>query len=133
MTFQPLPHVFPFRFADAVVASSGRAEGRVRAVVSAAAQASRGGPLAATLYGELIAQAALLLEGGDAVLGRRGFLAGISDLVVTREAVPGDVLDVDVSVAGKFGDSVKFDGKVCDAAGAEIARGSVVVRQGRAA
>jgi hypothetical protein len=133
MTFQPLPHVFPFRFADAVVASAGRAEGRVRAVVSAGAQASRGGPLAATLYGELIAQAALLLEGGDADLGRRGFLAGISDLVVVREAVPGDVLDVDVTLAGKFGDSVKFDGKVSDASGAEIARGSIVVRRGRAA
>lgn len=133
MTFQPLPHVFPFRFADAIVASSGRAEGRVRAVVTAGAQASRGGPLAATLYGELIAQAALLLEGGDADLGRRGFLAGISDLVVAREAVPGDVLDVDVTIAGRFGDSVKFDGKVSDESGAEIARGSVVVRQGRAA
>ena len=133
MTFQPLPHVFPFRFADAVVASPGRAEGRVRAVVTAGAQASRGGPLAATLYGELIAQAALLLEGGDADLGRRGFLAGISDLVVAREAVPGDVLDVDVTIAGRFGDSVKFDGKVSDASGAEVARGSIVVRQGRAA
>jgi hypothetical protein len=133
MTFRPLPHVFPFRFADAVVASSGRAEGRVRAVVTAGAQASRGGPLAATLYGELIAQAALLLEGGDADLGRKGFLAGISDLVVAREAAPGDVLDVDVTIAGRFGDSVKFDGKVSDESGVEIARGSVVVRQGRAA
>ena len=133
MTFLPLPHVFPFRFADALVASSGRAEGRVRAVVTANAQASRGGPLAATLYGELIAQAALLLEGGDADLGRKGFLAGISDLVVTRAAAPGDVLDVDVTVAGRFGDSVKFDGRVSDASGVEFARGSIVVRQGRAA
>ncbi len=133
MTFQPLPHVFPFRFADAIAASAGRAEGRVRAAVTAGASASRGGPLAATLYGELIAQAALLLEGGDADLGRRGFLAGISDLVVTRAAVPGDVLDVDVVIAGRFGDSVKFDGKVSDDSGAEVARGSVVVWQGRAA
>jgi len=133
MTFQPLPHVFPFRFADAVVASSGRAEGRVRAMVTAGAQASQGGPLAATLYGELIAQSALLLEGGDADLGRRGFLAGISDLVAVRQAVPGDVLDVDVTVAGRFGDSVKFDGRISDAAGAEIARGSIVVRHGSAA
>jgi hypothetical protein len=133
MTFQPLPHVFPFRFADALVASSGRAEGRVRAVVTAGAHASRGGPLPATLYGELIAQAALLLEGGDADLGRKGFLAGISDLVVTRAAAPGDVLDVDVTVAGRFGDSVKFDGRVSDASRAEVARGSIVVRQGRAA
>ncbi len=130
MTFRPLPHVFPFRFADAVATASGRAEGRVRATVTAGAQASRGGPLAGTLYGEIIAQAALLLEGGDADLGRRGFLAGISDLVVRREAVPGDVLEVDVTVAGRFGDTVKLDGRVSDAAGSEVARGSIVVRNG---
>jgi hypothetical protein len=130
MTFQPLPHVFPFRFADAVIAVGGRAEGRVRAAVTAGADASRGGPLAATLFGELIAQAALLLEGKDADLGRRGFLAGISDLVVTRAAIPGDVLDVDVSIAGRFGDAVKIDGRVSDAEGAEVARGSVVVKHG---
>lgn len=133
MTFQPLPHAFPFRFADAVSSPRSRAEGRVRAAVSAGADASRGGPLAATLFGELIAQAALLLEGGHADLGRRGFLAGISDLVVTRAAVPGDVLDVDVSVAGRFGDTVKFDGRVTDGEGVEIARGSVVVKSGSAA
>jgi hypothetical protein len=133
MTFQPLPHVFPFRFADTVVASEGRAEGRVRAAVTAGADASRGGPLAATLVAELIAQAALLLESGDADLGRRGFLAGISDLVVARAPVPGDVLDVDVAVAGRFGDAVKIDGRVTDAQGEEIARGSIIVRSGAAA
>jgi hypothetical protein len=133
MTFQPLPHVFPFRFADAMAASGGRARGRVRAAVTAGADASRGGPLAATLFGELIAQAALLLEGGDADLGRSGFLAGISDLVVTRQAVPGDVLDVDIGVAGRFGDTVKIDGKVFDSDGAEIAHGSIIVRSGAAA
>lgn len=132
MTFQPLPHEFPFRFADAVAAARGRAEGRVRAAVTAGADASRGGPLAATLFGELIAQSALLLEGGDAGVGRRGFLAGISDLAVVRAAVPGDVLDVDVVLAGRFGDTVKFDGRVTDDSGAEIARGSILVRQGSA-
>ena len=96
----------------------------MRAAVTAGADASRAGPLAATLYGELIAQAALLLEGGDADLGRRGFLAGISDLAVTRPAVPGDVLDVNVTVAGRFGDSVRFDGLISDGSGAEVARGS---------
>ncbi|MGA7992591.1 MAG: hypothetical protein WCC53_14225, partial [Thermoanaerobaculia bacterium] len=105
----------------------------VRAAVTADADASRGGPLAATLFGELIAQAALLLEGGDADLGRRGFLAGISDLVVARAAVPGDVLDVEVAVAGRFGETVKIDGKVRDAVGAEVARGSILVRSGAAA
>jgi 3-hydroxymyristoyl/3-hydroxydecanoyl-(acyl carrier protein) dehydratase len=133
MTFEPLPHVFPFRFADTVIRSDGRAAGRVRAAVTAGADASRGGPLAATLFGELIAQAALLLEGGDADLGRRGFLAGISDLVVARAAMPGDVLDVDVAVAGRFGDAVKIDGKVSDSGGDEVARGSVIVRNGGAA
>ena len=74
-----------------------------------------------------------LFQGGDADLGRRGFLAGISDLVAVRQAVPGDVLDVDVTVAGRFGGSVKLDGRISDAAGAEIARGSIVVRHGSAA
>ncbi len=132
MTFQPLPHSFPFRFVDAVAAAGGRAQGRVRAAVTSGADVSRGGPLAATLFGELIAQAALLLEGGDVDLGRRGFLAGISDLVVARAASPGDVLDVDVAVAGRFGDAVKFDGRVTDGGGAEVARGSIVVRSGSA-
>lgn len=133
MMFQPLPHVFPFRFADGVGSRAGRAEGRVRVAMTAGADSSRGAPLAATLYGELIAQAALLLEGGGADLGRRGFLAGISDLAVTRPAAPGDVLDVDVTVAGRFGDSVRFDGLISDGSGAEVARGSVVVRNGSAA
>jgi predicted hotdog family 3-hydroxylacyl-ACP dehydratase len=133
MTFQPLPHGFPFRFVDAVTAPAGRTEGRVRATVSADAHASRGGALPSMLFGELIAQAALLLEGGDADLGRRGFLAGMSDLVVARPAVPGDVLLVEIVVAGRFGDSVKLDGRISDEAGAEIARGSIVVKHGRAA
>ncbi len=133
MTFAPLPHGFPFRFADRVAEASGRAEGRVRAIVTAGADASRGGPLAATLYPELVAQAALLLEGGDADLGRSGFLAGVSDVVVARAPQPGDVLDVAVRVAGTFGDSVKFEGIVTDASGAEIARAAVIVRKGRAA
>jgi 3-hydroxymyristoyl/3-hydroxydecanoyl-(acyl carrier protein) dehydratase len=133
MTFQPLPHEHPFRLADAVLASRARAEGRVRTLVSADAHASRGDALSGALFGELIAQAALLLEGGDAGLGRKGFLAGISDLVVSRPAVPGDVLDVDVTVAGRFGDTVKFDGRVLDGDGAEVARGSVLVRSGGAA
>ena len=133
MTYAELPHGFPFRFADAVVASSGRAEGRVRASVTAAADASRGGPLGPALFGELIAQAALLLEGGDADLGRKGFLAGISGLEVVRLAVPGDLLDVEVRVAGRFGDFVKFDGAISDGAGVEIARGSVLVRTGKVA
>ena len=133
MRLAPLPHAFPFRFADAVVASGERAEGRVRAMVSANADASRGGGLAAPVFAELVAQAALLLDGGDADLGRKGFLAGISDLSVSREAVPGDVLDVDVKVAGRFGDTVKFDGRIADASGAEVARASVIVRSGGAA
>lgn len=133
MTFGPVPHQFPFRFADAVVSVEGRAEGRVRALVTADADASRGGPLAASLFAELIAQSALLLEGGDPGLGRRGFLAGISDLAVTRAAVPGDVLEVTVSMAGRLGDTVKFAGIVTAGRGEEIARGSVVVRKGAAA
>ncbi len=133
MTFAPLPHGFPFRFVDRVSEASGRAEGRVRVAVTANADAARGGTLAAALYPELVAQAALLLEGGDADLGKSGFLAAISDVVVARAPEPGDVLEVSVRVAGTLGDSVKFEGVVTNAAGAEVARAAVVVRKGRAA
>jgi 3-hydroxymyristoyl/3-hydroxydecanoyl-(acyl carrier protein) dehydratase len=128
--FQPLPHAFPFRFADGVVERTGPAEGRVRATVTADAAAVRGIGFPAAALVELVAQSALLLEGGDAALGRKGFLAGISDFSVERLPVPGDVLTVEVAIAGRFGDTVKLEGVVTDGDGGAVARGAVTVKQG---
>ena len=132
MDFQPLPHAFPFRFADGAIERSGPAEGRVRATVSANAAAVRAGPFPAVVLAELVAQSALLLQGGDVALGRRGFLAGISDFSVARMPVPGDVLTVDVVIAGRLGDAVKLDGVVTDGEGGTVARAAVTVKQGPA-
>jgi hypothetical protein len=128
--FQPLPHAFPFRFADGVVERTGPAEGRVRATVTANAAAVRATGFPAAALAELVAQAALLLQGGDAALGRKGFLAGISDFSVQRLPVPGDVLTVDVVIAGRLGDAVKLEGVVTDGEGGAVARGAVTVKQG---
>ncbi len=130
--FQPLPHAFPFRFADGVVERTGPAEGRVRATVTANAAAVRATGFPAAALAELVAQSALLLQGGDAALGRKGFLAGISDFSVERLPVPGDVLTVDVAIAGRLGDTVKLEGVVTDGEGGAIARGAVTVKQGLA-
>jgi 3-hydroxymyristoyl/3-hydroxydecanoyl-(acyl carrier protein) dehydratase len=128
--FQPLPHAFPFRFADGVIERTGPAQGRVRATVTADAAAVRETGFPAAALAELVAQSALLLEGGDAALGRKGFLAGISDFLVERLPVPGDVLTVDVAIAGRLGDAVKFEGVVTDGEGGAVARGAVTVKQG---
>ena len=130
MDFQPLPHAFPFRFADGVVERTGPAEGRVRATVTADAAAVRENGFPAAALAELVAQSALLLQGGDAALGRKGFLAGISDFSVERLPVPGDVLTVDVAIAGRLGDTVKLEGVVIDGEGRAVARGAVIVKQG---
>jgi hypothetical protein len=90
----------------------------------------RGTGFPAAALAELVAQSALLLQGGDAALGRKGFLAGISDFSLERLPVPGDVLTVDVSIAGRLGDAVKFEGVVTDDAGGAVARGAVTVKQG---
>jgi hypothetical protein len=130
--YQPLPHGFPFRFADGVAARSGPAAGRVRACVTADAAAVRGTGFQTAVLAELVAQAALLLQGGDAGLGRKGFLAGVSDFSVQRLPVAGDVLTIDVAIAGRLGDAVKFEGVVLDAGGGAVARGAVTVKQGSA-
>ena len=130
MDFQPLPHAFPFRFADRVIERTGPAEGRVRATVTADAGAVRATGFPAAALAELVAQSALLLQGGDAALSRKGFLAGISDFSVERLPVSGDVLTVDVAIAGRLGDAVKFEGVVTDGDGEAVARGAVTVKQG---
>ena len=132
MSFQPLPHAFPFRFADGVVERTGPAQGRVRAGVTAHAAFVRETGFPTAVLAELLAQSALLLQGGDAALGRNGFLAGLSDFSVQRLPVAGDVLTIDVAIAGRLGDTVKFEGIVCDAEGGAVARGFVTVKQGSA-
>jgi hypothetical protein len=81
------------------------------------------------LYAEAIAQAALLLEGGDADLARAGFLAGLEDFVAERLPLAGETLDISVRLAAHFGAIFRFDGEV--RSGEElVARGSVLVRKG---
>lgn len=131
-SFEPLPHRWPFRFADRTVQRTGEGSGSVRAVLSAGGRTAAAGKLTAGLVAELMAQAALLLTGTDADLGRSGFLAGLSDVVVVRPPEPGDALTVDVSVAGRMGAVVKFDASIHDDGGALVATGAVTVREGRA-
>jgi len=128
--FQTLPHAFPFRFADRVIERTGPAQGRVRATVTADAAAVRATGFPAAALAELVAQSALLLAGGDPALSRKGFLAGLSDFSVERLPEPGDVLLVDVALAGRLGDAVKFEGVVTDGEGGAVARGAVTVKQG---
>ena len=78
------------------------------------------------------AQAALLLEGGDADLGRRGFLAGLEGFVAKRAPRAGEVLSVDVRLTARFGAIVRFDGEV-SSGGEQIASGAVLVRRGDSA
>ncbi len=85
--------------------------------------------LPATLC-EMLAQAVLLIEGGDADLGRSGFLAGISDFLIERLPDPGDVLTIDVHVAGRLGEAVKFEGEIRDDGGHMVAAGALIVKKG---
>ncbi|KAA0255681.1 hypothetical protein FBQ97_13715 [Acidobacteria bacterium ACD] len=128
--FEPLPHLYPFRFVDRTAERTGEGSGRVLAAVTAGGRLL--GPPAASpaVLGELIAQAALLLQGGDPELGRSGFLAGLSGIEVSRLPEAGDLLTVEVVLAGRLGPVVRFDGRVLDQGGGEVARGSVTVRQG---
>ncbi|HEX4441542.1 MAG TPA: hypothetical protein VH854_15815 [Thermoanaerobaculia bacterium] len=129
-----LPHAYPFRFVDAISAPANEAfeGGRVRIQVSANGRAAMGETWQSPfLCAEAIAQAALLLEGGTAADGRRGYLAGIQDFHVERLPEAGETLEVEVRIAGRFGPLVRFDGRV-SSEGREVAGGSVLVRQGRA-
>lgn len=132
MAAAALPHEYPFRFVDAVVEERDAAfnRGSVRARITANARGAMGAawqtPL---LYAEAIAQAALLLEGGDADLARAGFLAGLENFVAERLPLAGETLDISVRLAAHFGAIFRFDGEV--RSGEElVARGSVLVRKG---
>ncbi len=84
------------------------------------------------LLAEAIAQAALLLESGDAGAASRGFLAGIQELTLERAPRAGETLEVAVRLQGSFGPVFRFDGEVRGEDGV-LARGSVLVRKGDAA
>jgi 3-hydroxymyristoyl/3-hydroxydecanoyl-(acyl carrier protein) dehydratase len=128
--FELLPHVYPFRFADRTVERTSPAAGRVRALISAAGRGACSGAFGGALVAELMAQAALLLSGGDPEIGRSGFLAGFSDVTFERPARPGDALTVDVVMAGRMGLVARFEATVRDDAGTLVAKGSFTVRQG---
>lgn len=135
MNLRALPHGYPFRFVDAVVEERNAdfSRGAVSVRVTANSRAAMGdawpSPL---LLAEMIAQSALLLEGGDADLGRRGFLAGLDGIEFVRCPAAGETLRVDVRLTARFGAIVRFEGEI--RSGEEIiARGAVLVRKGEAA
>jgi 3-hydroxymyristoyl/3-hydroxydecanoyl-(acyl carrier protein) dehydratase len=126
------PHAYPFRLVDAILEERDAdfSRGRVRVGVTCNGRLAMGerwgSPL---LLAEAIAQSALLLEGGDAAAGRRGFLAGIEGFQARRPPLAGELLCVDVRLSARFGSIVRFDGEVTSG-GEEIARGGVLVRKG---
>ncbi len=134
MTAAAFPHAYPFRFVDTVAQrpDSGFDGGRVRIRVTGNARAAMGESWqSGLLYPEAIAQAALLLEGGDAEAGRRGYLAGITELSIERAPLAGETLEISVRLQGGFGGMLRFDGEV--RSGEELlAKGSVLVRKGGA-
>ena len=125
-------HAYPFRFVDVVLEernadfSRGRVQLRVTANARAAMGEQWGSP---ALLVEAIAQGALLLEGGDAEAGRRGFLAGIEGFEASRAPRAGETLTLDLSLSARFGAIVRFDGRVTSG-GEEIAHGGILVRKG---
>jgi len=131
---EELPHAYPFRFVERTVEKRGPAEGRVRALVTVDGRRTEGGAsLPPTTLVEVVAQAALLLEGGDPGIGRSGFLAGVSDFAFDRTPESGDLLDVDVRIAGVLGPIVRFEGTVTDGEGRRVCSGAVTVKKGVAA
>lgn len=130
-----MPHGYPFRFVDVVLEERNAdfSRGRARVNVTSNAWAAMGEQWRSpTLLAEAIAQAALLLEGGDPVARQRGFLAGLDGFVVKRVPRAGEALCVDVRIAARFGQVIRFEGEVTSA-GEEIARGGILVRHGEAA
>ncbi len=135
MALAPLPHVYPFRFVDTVARERDESfsNGTVELTVSAGQRAGSGSRWSSPLLlAEVIAQAALLLQGGDPAIGRTGYLAGISNFRAQRAPEPGERLAVDVELVARFGPTVKFRG-VVRSRGEELAAGEILVRQGEVA
>ncbi len=131
---RPLPHVYPFRFVESVIRERNeRFEGgEVSAAVTFGQRACTGPEWRSPfLLAEVIAQSALLLEGGDAEVGRSGFLVGLDNFALTRAPSPGERLTVRIDLLATYGLFAKFAG-VISSAGEEIARGEILVRRGAA-
>ena len=133
MSAADVPHAYPFRFVDVVRRAPGPdfSEGRVSAAITANGRFAGSGEegAAPALMAEAVAQAALLLQGGDPEVGRRGFLAGIEAFQVDRLPQPGETLEIDVRLVARFGSIVRFEGEV--RSGSEtLARGGILVRRG---
>jgi 3-hydroxymyristoyl/3-hydroxydecanoyl-(acyl carrier protein) dehydratase len=132
MSGDGLPQVYPFRFVDTVLRGRNTdfSEGTVGVRVSANGRAATGEAWASPLLLlEAIAQAALLLEGGDPEIGRAGFLAGIEGFEAKRAPRAGETLEINVRLAARFGAILKFEGEVRSAK-EMIARGGILVRKG---
>jgi 3-hydroxymyristoyl/3-hydroxydecanoyl-(acyl carrier protein) dehydratase len=129
-----LPHTYPFRFVNTVLHPPGPAfnDGVVSAAVTGGDRVAMGEKWGSPVFlAEAMAQAALLLEGGDPEIGRRGFLAGIDGFEVSRLPGAGERLEVGVRMAGRFGAVAKFEAAI--RSGSEtVARGSILVRRGLA-
>lgn len=114
MSLAPLPHVFPFRFVETVRSPfTNDGAGSVRAVVSSDARAIRHltfVPLPLAI--EMMAQAALLLQGGDPATGRKGFLAGIGGARLLAAIRPGDELDIRVRMTARLGPVARFSASI---------------------
>lgn len=127
-----LPHTYPFRFVNTVLHPAGADfnDGVVSAAVTGGDRVAMGEKWGSAVFlAEAMAQAALLLEGGDPEIGRRGFLAGIDGFEVGRLPGAGERLEVGVRMASRFGAVVKFDAVI--RSGSEtVARGSILVRRG---
>jgi 3-hydroxymyristoyl/3-hydroxydecanoyl-(acyl carrier protein) dehydratase len=130
---EALPHAYPFRFVETVLAdaSTDLSEGRVAVNVSANGRAAMGERwLSPLLFVEAIAQSAMLLQAGEAESGRHGFLAGIEGFTFTRVPEAGESLEVQVRLAARFGPAVKFEGEV-RSSGVQVARAGIVVSHER--
>src|SRR5262249_44502394 len=98
-----LPHAYPFRFVDSVLEKADFTNpappGRVRTQVSVGGRACAQGEWASPLLmAEAVAQAALLLEGGDRETAKRGFFAGMDGFEVSRPPRAGETLTIAVSL-----------------------------------
>ena len=105
-----LPHRFPFRWID------GTGDGRAYAVFTANSTWLRGSTtVPAAFLAELVAQAAaVLLEEPTAAPSepRQRWLAGIDRLEMHRTVRAGDLLEIQVHAARRFGNAVRVEGTI---------------------
>lgn len=106
-----LPHQIPFRAASAVRRIDDKTiEGAYLVTAND------------TLPAGLMALEAMAQFAGGLVLESQGFLFGIDRSEVTRELVPGDVLECRVTLEAALGDTFRFSG-VGHVDGVEVVKG----------